>query len=56
MKMTYYSLKIGILVNPRKFQLHLKSFRDMENRLALANGEGGGSGVDWEFGFFICRP
>ena len=27
-----------------------KKIMDMENRLVVAKGEGGGSGMDWEFG------
>ena len=28
---------------------------DMENKLVLAKGEGGGSGMDWEFGDSRCK-
>jgi len=26
------------------------------NRFVVAKGEGGGSGMDWEFGFSRCKP
>ena len=30
-------------------------FTDTENRLGVAKGEGGGSGMDWEFGVNSCQ-
>jgi len=30
-------------------------FTDIENRLVVASGEGGGSGMDWEFGVSRCK-
>ena len=32
-----------------------ETFINMENRLLVAKGEGGGSGVDWEFGVSRCK-
>ena len=32
-----------------------KKLTDMENRLVVAKGEWGGSGMDWEFGASRCK-
>jgi len=32
-----------------------KKIMDMENRLVVAKGEAGGSGMDWEFGVSRCK-
>ena len=32
-----------------------KKIMDMENRLVVGQGGGGGSGMDWEFGVNRCR-
>ena len=32
-----------------------KKIMDMENRLVVAKGEVGGSGMDWEFGVNRCK-
>ena len=32
-----------------------KKIMDLENRLVVAKGEGGGSGMDWELGVNRCR-
>ena len=32
-----------------------KQIRDIENRLVVAKGEGGGRGLEWEFGISRCK-
>ena len=32
-----------------------KWMTDMESRLVVAKGEGGGSGIDWKFGVGRCK-
>jgi len=32
-----------------------KTIMDLENRLVVAEAEGGGSGMDWEFGANRCK-
>ena len=34
---------------------HRKETHDMENILMIAQGRGGGSGMDWEFGINRCK-
>ena len=50
------SLICGILIWHKRTHLQNRNrFTDIENRLAVAKGERGGNGMDWEFQVSRCK-